>query len=348
MSSYEWQQRSTIKPRPNQIKDWIESRFTYKVRKSSKRGEIYLIDSPFIPGDSGFHVGISIQEGWVRDFRPQYESLHRKSFIGFVADVDGISYIDAIKQIAGDDAKTMLEEAKRSLLKDKEEEQPEVIKSNTLPPGLSRITDISAKEKHPKTWSMVVSYLNNRGITLDEINKYNILYDPTSIVFCYYEYGQEVYWQRRDLINKIFQFPPTLNEYLWGFDDIEPHGTLYLVESIFNASSIGPGAGATGGAILKERQLRLIRALQPSKIVLAPDNDPAGIASIRKEYYQLVPYFKDRLYYSLPPNGKDWNDLAKDMDRLHNKNVVRNWLDANTKLLTQLEMFKLTMKSKVS
>jgi hypothetical protein len=332
-----------VRPRPEQVRSWVESRFTYKVRRSAKRGEIYLIDSPFVPGDSGFHVGVSIDEAWVRDFRPQYENLHRKSFLGFVADVEGISYTDAVKLIMGDDAKAMLAAAKRDLLRDKEEPEEEIVRTNALPPGLTRLADVEAKEKHPKTWQLAMGYLNSRGITADEAYKYNVLYDPTSIVFCYYEYGQEVYWQRRHFINKIFEFPPTLNEFLWGFDDIEPRGILYLVESIFNASSIGPGAGATGGATLKERQLRLIRMLQPSKIVLAPDNDDAGIASLRKEYYQLDPYFKDRLFYCLPPKDKDWNDLAKEMNRLQNKNVVRDWLDKNTKPLTKLAMIKLTM-----
>lgn len=336
-----------IKPKPEQIRSWVENNFQYKKRHSGKRGDIYLIDSPFVPGDTGWHVGISINEGWVRDFRPQYDNLHRKSFIGFVADVEGIKFAEAAKLIMGNDAAAAMAAAERALLKDKEIiEQVEVSPTKELPKGIFKVSDDRAKEKHPRAWQTAVSYLNYRGITLEEINKYGVMFDATSIIFPYYEYGELVYWQRRDLINKTFEFPPVTNEYLWGYDDIEPRGTLYLIESIFNGTSIGSGAGATGGASLKDRQLRLIRMLQPSKIILGPDNDEAGLISIRKEYYQLSPYFKDELYYCLPPVGKDWNDMAQEMGRLNNKNVIKNWIDQNTKKLTQFSVLQLTMNIK--
>lgn len=340
--------KAYVKPSPDQVRQWVENRFPYRIRKSKKRGDIYLIDSPFIPGDSGWHVAISPSECWVRDFRPQYSALHKKSILGFVADVEGVSFAEAVKIIFGKDAsyKAILAQAQRELAKEThpEPEEPAPKPTNKLPDGLHRVDDKTAQAHYPKSWQSAINYLNSRGITIEEAIKYGVLYDATSILFCYYEYGQMVYWQRRDLINKKFEFPPTSNEFLWGFDYVEPNGVIYIVESIFNASSIGPGAVATGGALLKERQLRLIKMLRPSKIILAPDNDEAGLAGLRKQYFQLAPYFPNGLYYYLSPKGKDLNDMAKEMDRLNNRDVVRNIVNLEAKKLTKLDMLRLTMR----
>ncbi len=77
-------QRAWIRPEPDQISSWVEDTFQYKIRRSPKHGVIYMIDSPFVSGDRGWHIGISTNSGWVRDFRPQYEDLHNKSFLSFV------------------------------------------------------------------------------------------------------------------------------------------------------------------------------------------------------------------------------------------------------------------------
>jgi len=59
-----------------------------------------------------------------------------------------------------------------------------------------------------------------------------------------------------------------------------------------------------------------IRALRPAEVVLAPDNDEAGVSSIASNFQLLHPYFQGRLYCAIPPKvrvgnrtTKDWNDL---------------------------------------
>ena len=113
---------------------------------------------------------------------------------------------------------------------------------------------------------------------MDEAKQYYVHYDSVSIIFPYIEFGLVVYWQSRTTAGKTFDFPPdsvgvTKSEFLYGFDYVEPGSTIIVCESIIDAINIGPGAVAMGGADLSEKQVKKIRILNPSNIILAADND---------------------------------------------------------------------------
>ncbi|CAK0743469.1 hypothetical protein CCP1ISM_1770001 [Azospirillaceae bacterium] len=157
-----------------------------------------------------------------------------------------------------------------------------------------------------------------------------------------------VFWQMRSLISKVFKFPDEdltnkkAGDFIYGFDDIEPCSEVIVVESIFNSLSIESNAVATGGASLKDGQLKLLKALNPKSIILAPDRDEAGIKSIQKDYFALNKMrsgdlFKD-IYYAIPPievakaGKKDWNDMLLMGYNVY-KFIKENKKIVNTRLL---------------
>ena len=104
---------------------------------------------------------------------------------------------------------------------------------------------------------------------------------------------------------------------MYGFDEVQHHGICYITESIFDKNSIGLGALASGGAILTDNQCKKLKMSAPKQIILAPDNDKAGIQSVIANYNRLRSYFDD-LVYVLPPTKcdgkdiKDWNEISED------------------------------------
>jgi len=172
-------------------------------------------------------------------------------------------------------------------------------------------------------------------------------YTPTAIIFPYLEYDCIVYWQARSIVGKRFLFPDETktgvkkSNFLYGFDDAEPGQPIYIVEAIFCAITIGPGGLASGGALMQDEQRRKIRAINPHYIVLAPDNDKEGKASLLSNWKLLHPYHEMR--YVLPPDPhKDWNDFAKETS----VKEVRKFISQNQQKLTLKEAIKLKPKKK--
>jgi hypothetical protein len=342
-----------VKPTEKQILRWIESNVDhYKVRNSKKRGAIYLINNPDIPGDSGFHLGISPSQGWVKDFRPHYAN-YNGTFLSYVAKIRNFSFNDAIKEVCGNDSnlKILMREALRSL-KDKEKEEvykePEIIIEERfrMPPEMLPISN----SKKKMAWNSATNYLTSRMVSQEEAERYNVHYSSTALAFPYIEYDHMVYWQARDLLNKTFMFPEadpegkSAEDFLYGFDNIEPRTPIILVEAIFCKLVISDNTLATGGAALHEKQFRRLRALMPSEIILAPDNDEAGILSLKNNFDMLSQLFSGNLYYCLPPKKcKDWNEVAKKINRLKHKDALINYINKNKKLLTRAEVNKLTI-----
>lgn len=336
-----------IKPSERQIIDWIEKNITnYKVRGSSNHGDIYTMPNPAAVGSGGYKLGISPSKGWVRDFRPQYERFNG-SFISFVAKYRNCSIHEAIKEVCGSStsAQSLVEYAIQALNRRREdaEDEYEPVEEErlSLPGGLLPITDKSK----PKAWKIASNYLKSRHISLDVAEKHDIRYSAAMLCFPYYEYGSIVYWQARHIRNKFFEFPKgveggkTVEDFLHGFDFVEPGTDIILVESFFNEAVIGDGAMSTGGAALKNRQFRKIKTLFPNKIILAPDIDEAGIKSLRHNYEILSPTLGKKLYYCLPPrkylkdDENDWNDVAKNVNHLENPEFIRKYIEENAKPL---------------
>ena len=275
-------------------------------------------------GDSGKHFNISLVEKkaksgrsgfWVHDWRPGHQQ-HDGSFLRFVQDYRGCTFFDALKEVCGRniDPRAYLRSAKES-----QEKAPEIPEETelSLPTGAKRLDTTS----DTLAYASATNYLASRAITPQEAKQYYIHYDSVSIIFPYIEFGVVVYWQSRTMVGKMFEFPPdsvgvTKSQFLYGFDYVEPGGLVIICEAIIDAINMGPGAVAIGGAQLGDVQIRKLKILNPSSIILAADNDEPdrhgirpGISSIGHNYNLLKPYFSD-ISFSIPPDPhKDWNDV---------------------------------------
>jgi DNA primase len=149
-------------------------------------------------------------------------------------------------------------------------------------------------------------------------------------------------------MNKVFRFPSeavgvTKGMFLYGFDMVEPGDYAIVTEAIFDSTTLGAQAVASGGAVLTDLQVRRIRALNPvNGVILAPDNDSAGMKSIASNYRMLRPYVK-KIFYSVPSKLeykkghfiKDWNELFSHAKMGHAE--IRKLFESNIKPLSQAE-----------
>jgi len=318
---------------PQQIEAWVKKNFQYKMASGGKQ---IRINNPF-DNDDDYHMWVSLsitplkkgpyigkKNYWVHDFRGTYAS----SFVGFVKRYLNTNYRQAVSAVVGEKVDPSF------YLREDEEVKEEIETILELPQGSKPI--IGDKESRARMHA--INYLEGRCVNLEKIEKYNIYYTVSSVVFPYFEYGNIVYWQERNLLNKIFMFPDSSTganktDFLYGFDMVNPESTIYIVESIFNCISIGDSCLASGGAVLAGEQLNRLKMLRPKKIVLAPDNDKAGISSLIKNYYQIKEICP--IFYSLPPKPDDWNDIeqkTKDSRRIMLENEKKLDLLASIKL----------------
>jgi hypothetical protein len=299
---------------------WIRRNFTeFKVRKG---GQEIVMPNP--SGDSGAHFNIALVEKttrtgrkgfWVHDWRPGHQQLDG-SFLSFVQKCKGCSFFDAVKDVCGEDTdpRAWLRNARKG--QEKAEEIPEEAELS-LPVGAKRIDTV----EDTLAYAFAVNYLESRAISLEEATQYYIQYNSVSIIFPYIEFGVIAYWQSRAMADKQFDFPPetvgvTKSDFLYGFDFVEPGGVMLVCESIIDSINIGAGAIAFGGGALSQRQVRKIRTLNPSQIILAADNDQPdekgirpGVISIMKNHKLLSPYY-NKISFAIPPDPyKDWNDV---------------------------------------
>lgn len=280
-------------------------------------------------GDMNYSMEISKEKALVHDFRASHKQ-YDGTFLGFVSRYKNISYREAIEEVCGGRIRYEV-----PIERDEPEEEERLIE---LPVG-----SVSLRDKNKtKLWQFNMGYLvNERGLDEEVVYRANIHYLGTEIVVPYYEFGMLVFYQSRRQMDKKFNFPSSAEtnkkagDFLYGFDDVEPETDINLVESIYNALSIGPGTMATGGASLKEGQVKLLMSLNPSSVTLAPDNDGAGIKSIGKDFLALRKNI-DEIYYCLPPYNpvreeqEDWNDLKR--------------MKINTKEYIKCKKRKMTMK----
>jgi len=329
-----------IKLSPEQIEDWVARHFDYKKRRG---GEELLINNPFIPGDSGFKFNISMYPKenkhkttghWVHDWRPS-ASMYNGSFIKFVMNYRGLDFRSALKEVCGDDIdlKALSRPYRKKKEEIEEEEEPEIIME------LPKLAVPIDNDKWPRLRKIALHYLAGRGITEKDAKAYKLHYTPTMIIFPYLEYGMIVYWQGRTFSKSVkqFEFPSYSNksDFIYGFDYAEPGHPVFITEAIIDSMTLGPGGLGTGGASIIENQKRKIRAIGPSIVVLAPDNDQEGYSSLYKNYQLLRPYHK--VHYVLPPDPyKDWNQMAcgdKELDGIGIPKV-RQYAQSNFKPVT--------------
>lgn len=304
-----------LRPKPEQIKSWLTANFDVKPRKG---GVEYRICNPF-NADSGHHFNINVEQGLAHDWRgDEWAGGGRKTFLRFVQLYRGCTYLEAVREVCGQNV--TIDSIYTRITKKKVEECDAREYDIRLPDGSLCLAD----HLDSTIGRMLAGWLGSRGINKDMIKLYNLHFHTMNVVWPYYEYGSLVYWQQRNRLNKTFAFPPesvgvTKSMFIYGFDMVEPMDYLIINEAIFDSITLGDQATASGGAILAPMQIQKIRSLNPIKgIILAPDNDIAGIKSMISNYKLLCPYYP--IFFSIPPAipyeetvTKDWNDLGKVM-----------------------------------
>lgn len=333
-----------MKLTPEQIELWISKNFKYKRRKD---GDELLISNP--DGDTKFRLHIStvykplkkkhntdgslIYGHWVNDYRPNHQQ-YNGSFVNFVKKYRGISYFEALKEITGTNAKTLRDQLHHVRISDKPDEVVEDKSDDIALPNSYSFKD----NKEHKLREIALSYIKNRAIKEETIINHQLHYTGSTVVFPYMEYGSLVYWQERNIIEKVFNFPDEKvtglkkTDYLYNFDNVEqPCEYVIVVESIFNCLSVGDNCVATGGSTIVDgsMQLRKLIALRPSIVILAPDNDDAGRKSLKHNYFILRSHFPS-IAYCLPPTEADWNNI----DQIDGVGAARRYIENNTKRLS--------------
>jgi hypothetical protein len=328
-----------VKPTPEQIANWIKKNFDYKVRKD---GDEYIIASPFY-GNDKMKMNISCSKCLVHDWRGDgWAGGRSPTFLRFVQLYRKCSFAEAVREVTNQkfDASVIYDMLRKQNVEIDAPVSANIIK---LPDGSSPLLNSDC----PKVAKPILNWLKSRGVDEDKVKKYNIHHMVDRVIWPYYEYEDLVYWQSRSYINKIFLFPDASSGaskgmFLYGFDMVEPSDYLIVVEAIFGVMTLGEQCVASGGAAMTDLQVRKLRSLNPVRgVILAPDNDEAGIKSLFRNYKLISPYFK--VYYSLPPKityihnneenvTKDWNELSEHI-KMSDLDVSKT-LEKNIKELT--------------
>jgi len=324
------------------IKAWVAKRFQFKERKD---GVELVLNNP-LTYDDGEHFSINIEKGVCGDWRGNewagpitHTGKRNTSFLNFVSKVLKCSIREALKSVLGDHA-DLYAVSKEQISKP----DPRII---AIPAEFKPISGDTEDQQ-----SLIsLMYLLKRGYSDVEITKGNLHVNGVTVLWPYYEFGELVYWQSRSVINKAFNFPTNVvdvdgskigkSDFLYGFDDCEPNRYLILVEAIFDKMTLGDQCCAIGGAMLTEKQARKVCFLKPkSGIILAVDNDLAGLRSIISNHGILKPHgFK--LFYAIPPSGaKDWNECITECGL--DKPSIRRAMADSIQLLDMQALIKIT------
>lgn len=307
-----------VKLTPEQVERWVARHFDYNKRRG---GAELTLCNPFVKGDDKQKFNITLQErvnkhgrlvavGSCHDWR---YSQFNFGFIKFIQKFKNLTYTQAIRDIVGDgfDIRTIRDQFKAATA------EPVKVQHIALPAGAIPITE----KTYPTAQRMAFNYLKSRCLTDEDLEIYNIHYTMSSIVFPYFEFDELCFWQSREIGRKIFMFPDSVKhgvgktDFLFGFDQAMGSEEVFVVEANFGATSIGPGALGSGGAVLVERQRRKLSFIKPKRVIFCPDLDHAGILSLIENYRVVSPYHET--WYCLPPaniqlpNGdtlKDWNE----------------------------------------
>lgn len=340
---------------------WIEANFEHKTRKG---GAEYLICDPF-DGDIRFRFSINPEKGichswhgdeWAGPINPETRKRNC-SVVKFVKVYRKCSYRQALEELLGateDVAAYMRPEGRVSAA--------EVQRTVTvaLPDGVELLA--SSTDRQAK---LLIKWLGVRGYTLEAIELAELYHLGMDVYWPYFEFETLAYWQARSRLNKRFEFPNenvydddgniigktegTKGDFFYGFDDVEPASYVIITEAIFDQHTLGEQALASGGADLTTNQIKKLKIIGPRKgIILAPDNDKAGIGSaIRNNDVLRANGFET--YCSLPPrykyeeNGetrytKDWNEIG---EKVTGFAQVRQIHDNNIKKMTTQEILRL-------
>ena len=350
------------KIQPNQIEAWVSNYFPDYERKVDKNGEVWLlISNPFYTNDKK-KFNISTHRAMCHDWRgdefwagppnPKTGKLNR-SFVKFVKLYKNVTYSQAITEIVG--AKDAWKYIHPSNIIDKEE-------ITKLEVEIPKTAVSLSKEPDNEINAILITYLKKRGYSIEQIELDMLMRNGFSVLWPYFEYEELVYWQSRNIMNKVFEFPPTTiekdgkvvgrlehskSDFLYGFDGVKYNQYVVIAEAIFCKMSLGDNAVATCGSDISDMQISKLALKKPKAVILAGDMDKTGIKTgIISNAKKIVSRLGCKVYYSLTglelytqSDVKDWNDLyTKHVMRI---SEIRDFMIKNMKPFNEKGLFDL-------
>ena len=185
-----------------------------------------------------------------------------------------------------------------------------------LPKEFISLSDINGLDKMKTLeFKRAIKFLKKRGITQDDIVKYNIgfcyegLYKDRVIIPSYDEHGIINYFIARAFIDNIQKYknPPTDAKSAIGWElYINWDAPIILVEGMFDALTIKRNVIPLFGKIIHEKLMKKLVRSSVNRIYIALD--PDAIKNALKYAEQLMSYGKEIFLVEL--DGKDANEIG--------------------------------------
>lgn len=331
----------------NAFLSWAESRFEHV----KTNGKEIMIDSPFPEEmgdepDHGGHLWCNVDGGKHKRKDGVYRCWKTDklgTLTGFVMKTDGCTYEEALSLIGGDTDHALIEKTLDDFFKNKHKidfninlEEKEEFKLK-LPSYTYPLPELL----HHSMGKVAIEYLQNRKLPYEDLFFCTRERYKNRIVIPYYgKNGDLIYYNCRDIGNKKRKYlgPPEeigigKGDVLFMTDWPEKGSVIYICEGEFDAMSLkqcGFFGAAVGGKSLSDQQVDLLRGY---KIVLALDNDPAGIRAVFEGMgHKLLEEGGFPVSFVIPPkNFKDWNAMLEKMS----PNVIIAYINKSSNKFTR-------------
>ena len=206
-------------------------------------------------------------------------------------------------------------------------------------------------KKHPPTKSnpraTAIAYLKSRGLNPDDVE-----FEQKQIKADGKEYQSVGFRLDKDTINhRLIDYSGkdktrTYGEYsgkIWKKQKLNFKQPIYITEAVLDSLSLIQGAGVQSVSCLSSVHIpkKFYQSLPDhAQIVLAFDNDKAGQEATSKHRNFLLGHCsieQSNVSVSLPPSGKDWNDMLQDVgeEMKLSEHVEWEWCEWRGKLLVE-------------
>ena len=319
---------------------WIQKHFP-DAKANDGTIKINSIFCDHLGGDQKFHLWCKPSFNHFRCWK----SGTRGNLFKLVSIVEKCTYSKAMKLMgAGYVDLSELEKRVEELLGISTPDKPIAPSGITFPAFTHLISELPSGLKERR---LAIEYLQNRKLS------------PTGLYFCLKEEyrnriiipyfdrnGILTYWNGRDITGRCnlrYRGPAKTenickeHNVFMSFWPMEG-SKVYCTEGEFDAltfNACGLYGAAFGGKEINEKQIKL---LESYKIVLAFDNDSSGREAVIKTGTKLLKIGISNTNYILPAKGfKDWNEMLVKL----NSEIVRNYVIAREKPLTELELTRI-------
>ena len=206
-------------------------------------------------------------------------------------------------------------------------------------------------KKHPPTKSnpraTAIAYIKSRGLNPDDVE-----FEQKQIKVDGKGYQSVGFRLDKDTINhRLIDYSGkdktrTYGEYsgkIWKKQKLNFKQPIYITEAVLDSLSLIQGANVQSVSCLSSGHIpkEFYQSLpEHAQIVLAFDNDKAGREATSKHRNFLIEHSsieKSNVSVSLPPSGKDWNDMLQDVgeEMKLSEHAEWEWCEWRGKLLME-------------